>query len=138
MSEIQNTSNQYDDIINLPHHVSKTHAPMALYKRAAQFAPFAALTGYEAAIHETARLTEQRIELDENSKEALDEKLRELLRHLSEHPEIKITYFKEDERKEGGAYLTVTCHVKRIDPITRVMTMQEDMVIRLDDVIDIE
>ncbi len=105
----------YEDIIDLPHHVSRKHRQMPLLDRAAQFAPFAALTGHEAAIKETARLTEEEIELDENSKELLDFRLQQLQEHLSEHPEVAVTYFKPDEKKAGGAYETVTGVVKKVD-----------------------
>lgn len=106
---------RYDDIIDLPHHVSKKHPQMPLLDRAAQFAPFAALTGHEDAIRETARLTEDEILLDESSKELLDERLQYLLEHLTERPEVTVTYFMPDERKSGGAYVTVTGVVKKVD-----------------------
>ena len=98
---------KYDDIIHLPHHVSATRPRMPMLDRAAQFSPFVALTGYEAAVRETARLTDQRVELDESAKAELDRKLR-LLLSLPGQPEASITYFRPDERKEGGAYETVT------------------------------
>jgi len=110
-----NDEHRYDDIIDLPHHVSRKHPQMPLLDRAAQFAPFAALTGHEAAIKETARLTEEEIELDENSKELLDFRLQQLREHLSEHPEVTVTYFKPDEKKSGGIYETVTGVVKKVD-----------------------
>lgn len=106
---------QYDDIIDLPHHVSSAHARMPIANRAAQFSPFQALTGYEDAVDETARLTEQRIELDESAKAALDEKLKIILDRIGEHPVVTITYFQPDERRAGGAYVTVTGAVKKID-----------------------
>lgn len=111
----ENDEHRYDDIIGLPHHVSRKHPQMPLLDRAAQFAPFAALTGHEAAIKETARLTEEEIELDENSKELLDFRLQQLQEHLSEHPEVTVTYFCPDEKKTGGAYETVTGVVKKVD-----------------------
>ena len=100
-----NGTHDYDDIINLPHHVSTRHPQMSMYDRAAQFSPFAALTGYDDAIQETGRLTEQKIELDEETLEKLDERFQILQEHLGEQPEVRFTYFKPDERKEGGAYL---------------------------------
>ena len=106
---------RYDDIIELPHHVSRKHPQMPLMDRAAQFAPFAALTGHEAAIKETARLTEEEIELNEDSKALLDLRLQELLEHLAEQPTVTVTYFCPDERKAGGAYETVTGRVKKVD-----------------------
>ena len=105
----------YDDIINLPHHVSKKHPQMPLSNRAAQFSPFAALTGHEDAINETARLTESFIELDENRKEQLDEQLQLIRENLERKPECEITYFQPDEVKDGGAYVTVHGRVKKID-----------------------
>lgn len=106
---------QYDDIINLPHHVSQNHPQMSLRNRAAQFSPFAALTGHEAAIQETARLTDSFIELDEDRKEQLDEQLRLIRENLARKPECEITYFRPDEKKDGGAYLTVRGRIQKID-----------------------
>lgn len=111
----ENDEHRYDDIIDLPHHVSRKHPQMPLLDRAAQFAPFAALTGHEAAIKETARLTEEEIELDENSKELLDFRLQQLQEHISECPEVTVTYFCPDEKKSGGSYETVTGAVKKVD-----------------------
>ena len=112
---------KYDDIINLPHPVSKRHPPMSLLNRAAQFSPFAALTGHDAAIRETARLTDTFMELDENLKEQLDEKLRLLRENLSQKPEIEATYFQPDERKCGGTYVTIRGRVKKIDEYSRII-----------------
>ena len=101
------TSNQqYNDIIDLPHHISTTRPRMSMLDRAAQFSPFAALTGYDAAIKETGRLTGQRIELTEECRAVLDRKQQVLLENLAEHPEVSVTYFVPDERKSGGAYVT--------------------------------
>ena len=106
---------KYDGIINLPHHTSPKRLRMSMLDRAAQFSPFAALTGYDSAIKETARLTEERIELDENEQEALDVQLQIIREHLKEKPEITVTYFQQDVRKAGGAYLSLTGNVKQID-----------------------
>ena len=95
-------------MINLPHPVSKVHPQMPIAERAAQFSPFAALTGYGDAVKETARLTDAKIELDEDAKEILDEKLKQIREQIEEHPEIEITYFQPDERKKGGSYITIT------------------------------
>lgn len=92
----------YDDIIHLPHHVSATHPHMSMAERAAQFSPFAALTGYEDVLTETARKTEQKIELDETIKEELDQKLHLLAEHVQNPPSVSITYFQPDDYKEGG------------------------------------
>ena len=100
-------NNRYDEIINLPHHVSKTRPQMPMSDRAAQFTPFAALTGYDAAIKETGRLTDERIELDEEALTALDRKYQLLMDTLDDAPEVTIIYFQPDERKAGGQYLSL-------------------------------
>ncbi|MGN0107178.1 MAG: hypothetical protein ACI4A5_05735 [Hominilimicola sp.] len=105
---------KYDDIINLPHHVSKTHKHMPIADRAAQFSAFAALNGYDEAVDETARITENRIELDESQKTVLNEKLNIIADNLYSRPTVCITYFKPDEKKNGGAYQTVTDSVKKL------------------------
>ena len=129
---------KYDDIINLPHHESTKHPKMSLYDRAAQFSPFAALTGHEAAIKETARLTEERIELDESAKTELDEKLQRLYETLSERPQITVTYFCPDELKEGGAYVTHTGVVKKMDAYYRTLLMEDGTMILMEDIYHIE
>lgn len=106
---------RYDDILDLPRPISKKHPPMSLLNRAAQFAPFAALTGHEAAIREAERLTVEEVVSDENRKELLDFRLQVLQRHLGEEPEVTVTYFKPDDRKSGGAYETMTGAVKKVD-----------------------
>ena len=111
---LKNT-HRYDDIIDLPRPVSTRRSRMTNYDRAAQFAPFAALTGFDETIEETARLTDTRIELEEGAKAQLDEVLREIREHLPEQPEIRATYFVYDERKSGGAYVCVQGNVKKID-----------------------
>ena len=131
-------NNRYDEIINLPHHVSKTRPQMPMSDRAAQFAPFAALTGYDAAIKETGRLTDERIELDEEALTALDRKYQLLMDALNEEPEIEITYFKPDERKSGGEYVTVIGAVKKVDDFERQITMQDGAKIPMDDVLSID
>lgn len=110
-----NDINKYDDIINLEHHVSKVHKQMSLENRSAQFAPFAALTGYEDEVKETARITEDRIELDEEQKIIINEKLNIIESQIATNPEISITYFVPDTKKEGGSYQTKTEKVKKID-----------------------
>ena len=112
---INNDISKYKDIINLPHHVSKKHPQMSIESRAAQFAPFAALTGYSDAIKETSRLTSEKIELDEEIKQDLDNKLKILQDKVHLKPKVTITYFVPDKRKQGGAYLTITGNVKKID-----------------------
>ena len=105
--------NQYEDIINLPHHVSPTRPQMPMSDRAAQFAPFAALTGYDAAIKETGRLTDEKIELDEEALTALDMKYQFLMDALDDAPEVTITYFQPDERKAGGKYVSQSAWSER-------------------------
>ena len=129
---------KYDKIMGLPHHVSKTRPQMPVSDRAAQFAPFAALTGYDAAIKETGRLTDERIELDVEALSALDMKYQLLMEALDEAPEVTITYFRPDERKAGGKYVSAVGAVKKIDDFERRITMQDGAKIPMDDVLSIE
>lgn len=130
-----NEYKKYEDIIHMQHPASRRHPRMSVYERAAQFSPFAALTGYDAAVKETARLTDQRIELDEYEKNVLDERLQFLQKHLTEHPTVTITYFKPDERKTGGTYLTVTGNIKKIDSHERCVILMDDTRIPLHEII---
>ena len=130
-------SAKYEDIINLPHHVSKTRPQMPMSDRAAQFAPFAALTGYDSAIKETGRLTDNRIELDEEALTALSMKLQFLMDAIDEEPDVEITYFKPDERKAGGSYLKITGIVKKLDEYERVLVLISGQKIKLDDIMDV-
>ena len=130
--------NQYEDIINLPHHVSPTRPQMPMSDRAAQFAPFAALTSYDAAIKETGRLTDEKIELDEEALTALDMKYQFLMDALDDAPEVTITYFQPDERKAGGKYIMATGALKKVDDFERRITMQDGTKIPMDDVISID
>lgn len=129
---------KYNEIMWLPHHVSKTRPQMPMSDRAAQFAPFAALTGYDAAIKETGRLTDERIELDVEALSALDMKYQLLMEALDEAPEVTITYFQPDERKAGGKYVSAVGAVKKIDDFERRITMQDGAKIPMDDVLSIE
>ena len=129
--------NPYEDIINLPHPTSTKHPRMSMINRAAQFSPFAALSGYDAAIQETARLTDQRILLDDHTKAALDEKLRLLVEAINEQPEAAITYFLSDKKKTGGEYITIAGRVKRIDNIEREIVMTDRQIIPIDDILNI-
>lgn len=106
---------KYDDIINLPHHVSKKHPQMSLLNRAAQFSPFAALTGHEDATQEAARLTDSFIQLGEDKKEQLDEQLQLIWENLGQKPECEIVYFQPDSKKTGGTYVTARGRIKKID-----------------------
>ena len=128
----------YDDIINLPHYQSKKRAHMSLEDRAAQFASFAALTGHEEAIEETARLTEKKIVLDEAAKEAISMKLFEISRNLDKKWNVSITYFKPDRFKEGGAYLTDIGVVKKIDEVEKIIVMDNGMRIEIEGIIGVE
>ena len=132
-----NDLHKYDAIINLPHPTSKKHPRMSMLNRAAQFSPFAAQTGYDAAVKETARLTDQRVELDEYQKAALDERLQIIQEHLQERPEVSLTYFKPDERKAGGAYLTITNIVKKIDTYERLVVMMDGSKIPIDEIMEL-
>lgn len=118
-------THKYDDIINLPHHVSVKHPQMALSDRAAQFSPFAALTGHEDSIRETARRTEAFLELDEDKKEQLDEKMHILQDYFSEKPKITVTYFVPDEKKDGGAYVTHRGRIRKIDIYLRRLLFED-------------
>ncbi len=131
-------TNAYDDIIHLPRHVSAKHPQMAVSDRAAQFAPFAALTGHDAAIKEKARLTDERKELDEYTMDALRDRLQMIAERLAERPEITVTYFRPDEKKTGGAYIAAAGVVKRIDEYKRVIVMDDGKMIPIDEIISIE
>lgn len=127
----------YKDIINLLHHISKKRPQMSLYARSAQFAPFAALTGYSDEVKEKARLTNKRIELSEEEKEFLNGKILKINEVIKTRPKISVTYFVKDLKKEGGSYLTVTDNVKRIDDVLGVIKFKSKD-IKMDDIINIE
>lgn len=131
-------SGKYDDIIHLPHHVSRKHPRMSNHDRAAQFSPFAALTGFEAKINETARLTDRKLELDDYAKAQLDAKLQELRAKLFQKPPVRLTYFKADERKEGGAYVQITALVRKIDPYERCLHLFIEETIAIDDIYELD
>ena len=133
-----NSNTQYNDIINLPHHVSSTRPQMPILDRAAQFAPFAALTGYDAAIKETGRLTDEKIELDEEALNILNMKYQILIDSLDDEPEVTFTYFKPDERKAGGAYVKVTSTVKKVDDFERLIVMQDGTKLPMDNILNID
>jgi len=128
----------YEDIIHLPHHVSSKRPRMSAVDRAAQFSPFAALVGYDAAIQETGRLTTEKIELTEEEKSVLDQKQKILLERIAEHPEITVTYFLPDDRKNGGSYTTVTGNFKRIDDVSHVILLTDGTGISIDDILKID
>lgn len=127
---------KYDDIINLPHHVSENHPQMPMIERAAQFSPFAALSGHGDAIRETARLTDSQKDLDEDIVSVLDKTLREV-QELG-HPEVSITYFQPDSRKEGGEYVSVKGQVKRVDSVSGTVALMNGSKILLETILNIE
>lgn len=137
-ADIRHEEHKYDDIIMLPHHVSVNRPHMSLHDRAAQFSPFAALTGYGDAVKETARLTDSRVELDENSKAFLDERLRLLQEQINNHPRITVTYFQPDQKKTGGAYVEAAGDIKKIEIYERVIVLCDGKRIPIDEVIRIE
>lgn len=130
--------NPYEDILHLPHPTSKNHPRMSIHDRAAQFSPFAALTGHAAAIAETARLTDRKMELDEDTRAELDRRQAVLLEHIDQRPEVTVTWFRPDERKDGGAYVTTTGRLKKIDQVVRVLILTDGTRIPLEDVAALE
>ena len=130
--------NDYEDIINLPHHQSNTRPHMSLHDRAAQFAPFAALTGYDDGVKEARRLTDGKPELDENQLTELDQMLTELTKRISEHPEIIITYFEPDNKKDGGAYITFIGRLKKIDNYKRIFVFEDGREIQICNIINMD
>ena len=127
----------YEDIINLPHHISKKHRPMPREARAAQFAPFAALTGYESDVNEAARYTGKRRELGEYETERLNRRINEIRDGIHGNTEVIITYFKPDEKKAGGEYLNIGGRVRKIDDYGRTLTLTSGASIPLDDISEI-
>ena len=128
----------YEDIVNLPPHISKRHPQPTMIERAARFAPFAAITGYEEMVLEEARVTEERVELDEGTLAILNEKLNIIHESLDSEPIIKITYFEPDKKKSGGAYVSVTGTVKRIDEYERIVIMSDGKKIPIDEIFGLE
>lgn len=128
---------KYDDIINMPHHVSTKHPRLSMEQRAAQFAPFAALSGFEDAIDETSRITEDRIELNEEEKLKIDNILQKLKNEISKRPKATITYFVPDIRKSGGEYLTKIGKLKRIDEFRQLIIFEDKTEIPIKEVVEI-
>ncbi len=130
-------SGPYDDIIHLSHPVSRTRKRMSMIDRAAQFSPFAALTGYDAAIREAGRLTENPIDLGMDAEAILNEKIRLFAQNLEKRPQISVTYFVPDTRKSGGSYVTVTGAVRKIDPYEETLLMEDGTAVRFRRIYDI-
>lgn len=130
-------NNKYEDIINMPHHVSRKHPQMSLYARSAQFAPFAALTGYGEAVEETERVTDSKREIDEELKIDLDRKLQWIRENLKNKAKVTFTYFIPDARKDGGSYQTITGVVKRIDEYNEKIILEDENEIYISETIDI-
>ena len=135
---MENNEQKYADIFDMPHHVSTKHPQIPVKDRAAQFAPFAALTGHDEAIKETARLTDERIELDEGTLAILNDKIQIILDNLDIEPEITVTYFKPDDKKSGGAYIDHTGVVKRIDEFEKTVIFTDKIIIPIEDILDIQ
>lgn len=130
--------NPYEDMMELPHHVSSKRPQMPMSDRAAQFSPFAALVGYDAAIKEAGRLTDERIEPEEDRLNELNMKFRLIKEHLADEPEVSLSYFEPDERKAGGRYLEISGTVKKIDDFERSLTMKDGTKISIDDILAVE
>ena len=128
----------YEDIVNLPPHISKRHPQPSMIDRAARFAPFAAITGYEEMVLEEARVTEERIDLDEGALSLLNEKLNMIREFLDEEPEVTITYFEPDKKKSGGAYVSITGTIKRIDEYEHLVLMDDGKRIRIEEIYNIQ
>ena len=130
-------SHQYDDILHMPHHVSEKHPRMSMTDRAAQFSPFAALTGYEAAIDETARWTDAKRELTEEEQQIISAKLHALKSHEKAAPEVEMTCFVQDMKKAGGSYETIRGRIKKIDELAGRIELQDRTTVIFDDLLDI-
>lgn len=131
-------SHAYDDIIDLPHHVSEHRAQMPLIDRAAQFSPFAALTGYDAAIVETARLTEEKRELTEEEQQEISRRLNALQERIKTRPTVTVVFFEADARKAGGAYKTILGTARRLDPLRGTLELTDGTEIPFDDILALE
>lgn len=133
-----NDEHKYDDIINLEHHVSTKHPRMSLENRSAQFAPFSALTGYEEAVTEEARVTESRIAIDEEAKIEVNEKLNYIMKNLDKNIIVSVTYFEKDKKKQGGRYKTIKGIIKKIDDFRKTIEMQTGEIIKIEELKKIE
>ena len=131
-------NDKYSNIINLPHHVSERHPPLGRDSYAAQFSPFAALSGYEDVVSDAARATDEKTELDDDAKLRLSNKLRIVLDHLDENPVVTVTYFQPDKKKSGGRYVTFDGIIKKYDNYEKIIYMTNKKTIRLDDLYEIK
>ncbi len=138
MGQAFSDNHAYDDIMGVTYRKSTRRAWMPQVDRAAQFSPFAALTGLDDTMDETARITEERIELDEEAKARLDGKLRQILAEGDESSRVRVTYFKPDGRKMGGAYVTAEEKICKVDAFRRVLRLTGDLEIPLDDIVEID
>ena len=129
---------KYDDIIHLPHHVSATRPHMPMLDRAAQFMPFRALTGYESAVQETARMTDEKVELTEDEKALLDMRLQKLADEIGSQPKVTLTYFRPDKKKTGGAYVCVTGQLKKIDDYEGTLILMDGKRVLIEDILEIQ
>lgn len=129
---------KYDDIINMKYNGSKKEKRMSNYERAAQFSPFAALTGYEKAIKETARITKDKIELSNSQKSILDYKFSILVSHFEEKPNIEITYYKKDKIKNGGSYIKVNGYLVKVDLLNKLIYLDNEQIIDISEIYDID
>ena len=127
----------YDDIINLPRHVSDKHPHMSIHDRAAQFAPFAALTGHSEAVSETARYVDEKIDLGEDAIKEIQDALNYIQEHITDSPEVTITYFVADGRKRGGRYVTETVRVKRIDDFGEIVYLDNGVIVKFESIFEI-
>lgn len=127
----------YDDIINLPRHVSDKHPHMSIHDRAAQFAPFAALTGHSEAVSETARYVDEKIDLGEDAIKEIQDTLNYIQEHISQSPQVTITYFVADSRKQGGVYVTETTRVKRIDDFGEIVYLDNGVIVKFESIFEI-
>ena len=135
---MNNYDAKHEDIIKLPHHVSKRHPQMSLEARSAQFAPFAALTGYEDVVKETARLTNEKKEITEEVKAVLDERIQIIQKNICTKPKVICTYFEPDKKKNGGKYITIEGRVQKIDKYNHVMVLEDKTEIKISEIIQIE
>ncbi len=131
-------TDNYDDLLYLSHHTSRKHPRMSRLDRAAQFSPFAALTGYDDAVRETARLTDRRVELSEDELAVLDERLRLVLAWEDDPPLVSITWFQPDRRKEGGSYATIQGRIRKVDTLERILIMEDGGKIPVDDIMELD